>query len=174
MLVLLAGYSEAIRGFWKLVESCGYKYSNHTCSYLKSIPCDFLVSSHECLPLGFILFLSWFCLTGTSQQKDFSVGALCQLDGFGLFRLPVQWLTGSECHSVVELRRKAVFPPIFLEMRRLYRGTETPGRGAPGRCMARGHQAAHCALGKPWSHLSPWELRTSSSQQAAQTTCSRL
>lgn len=174
MLVLLAGYSEAIRGFWKLVESCGYKYSNHTCSYLKSIPCDFLVSSHECLPLGFILFLSWFCLTGTSQQKDFSVGALCQLDGFGLFACLCSGSRGQSATQLWNWGEKQCFPPSSSRWRRLYRGTETPGRGAPGHCVARGHQAAHCALGKPWSHLSPWELRTSSSQQAAQTTCSRL
>lgn len=44
--------------------------NNHSCSYLKSIHCNFLVSSHaSCLSLGSVLFLSWFCVWLVPAKK---------------------------------------------------------------------------------------------------------
>lgn len=139
MRLLLAGFESWLRPVAK---------NNHTGSYLKSIHCDFLVGSHGCcLPLGSVLFFSWFCDWHQPRKWLFS-DVFCQWDGSS-------YLLPSACpvsHKGVKVplgcrtEEAAVFLSADTRVGRFQTGTwNTTGRGSwvlsghvpPGRaCLA--------------------------------------
>jgi hypothetical protein len=93
-MVLLAGYNGEL--LLADFESCLSLVAKNNCS-LKSVHCRFLISSHGCLALGFILVLAWFC--EQHKPRRFLVGALHSWKAAACSCPLAQRLTGQSPHT---------------------------------------------------------------------------